>query len=339
MSVLFSEVSRNSSFDAHSKRFPAMIVPLGASNMIQVLGAKGLGLFDDKGILQIKELNSSAIIMDKLLAYKAPLVMSMLTGDLNSAYALQLKMATKLALPLAGNPRFFQITGKGLGGKDGSLVRAAKTRKSKEAEGYLQVIVLKQRPPLKLAIRPVQVRDKQRNPVFHCESNFDAKVLLERINAIWITQANVVFELASSAPAMMDDEVAIAKALGGWSQKATLPPIVEFDDFKGMFQELKDKGPKADFTIFLVHRLNHGGEAVFGTINIKGGYALVSDGGRAEDQTTMAHEIGHYFGTLAKGKLYDDDNSKSSQDLLMGPGNGVKIPVEDVITYFNTNYK
>jgi hypothetical protein len=51
VSVLFSEVSKNSGFDARAKPFPEMIVPLGGSNMIQALGAKGLSLFDDKGIV------------------------------------------------------------------------------------------------------------------------------------------------------------------------------------------------------------------------------------------------------------------------------------------------
>jgi hypothetical protein len=71
----------------------------------------------------------------------------------------------------------------------------------------------------------------------------------------------------------------------------------------------------------------------------KGGFALVSDSGRDEDQHTMAHEIGHYFGTLGKGgEIYDDDNS--NEDLLMCQGtNGKKIPFADVIKYFNTNYK
>ena len=52
----------------------------------------------------------------------------------------------------------------------------------------------------------------------------------------------------------------------------------------------------------------------------------------------MPHEIGHYFGTLGKGSLYGDNNT--SEDLLMSQGtDGTKVPFEDVIKYFNTNYK
>jgi hypothetical protein len=65
-----------------------------------------------------------------------------------------------------------------------------------------------------------------------------------------------------------------------------------------MFERLKvKKKPKADFTIFMVHRITHGGWGVPGVTRQKGGFALVSDDGRAEDAHTMPHEIGHYFGT------------------------------------------
>ena len=115
-----------------------------------------------------------------------------------------------------------------------------------------------------------------------------------------------------------------------------MPQIVEFDDFETMFKALKD--PRADFTIFLVHRLTHGGNAAYGTTSTQGGFALVSDDGRDEDQHTMAHEMGHYFGTKAKGSLYGDQTT--SEELLMFPGSdGTKVPFADAIAYFNTNYK
>jgi hypothetical protein len=46
---------------------------------------------------------------------------------------------------------------------------------------------------------------------------------------------------------------------------------------------------------------------------------------------TISHEIGHYLG--------NGDNN-SSEELLMcsGEANGTKVPFQDVITYFNTNY-
>lgn len=233
-------------------------MPLPGSIIIKVFGADGLSLFDDRNILEIKPLDSKAAMMDKL-------VLSSLAGtsasfDPNSA-AIQLKMLVEVSHQLAGKPRFFKLTGKMLGGKIGTTVRVAKSQKSK-AEGSLLVVVLKQRP-LKLSIRPVQVRNNKRNWVYHCESNYDAKALLGRINAVWTPQANIVFAPASFDPAPLDDQAAIAKALGTSSPNPIVPPIIEYDDFLGIFQKLKDnEKTKSDFTIFRVHRMTHGGDAV-----------------------------------------------------------------------------
>jgi hypothetical protein len=335
MPVRFGQIRRNSGLDIDAKPFPAMIVPLPGSNILKVFGAPGLSLFDDRGIVAIKELDSGRVIMDKLLVYSVPMAMTL--GDPGSAAALQLRMGVEIAMELAGNPSFFQITGKAPGGEVGTIVRVAKTPKSK-AEGSLRMVVLKPRP-LKLSIRPVQVLNDKGSLVYHCEKNYDAKVLLNRVNALWTPQANIVFEPASFDPAPLDDQAAIAKAIGSTGPKVTVPRIVEFDDFSEMFQKLKDReNPKADFTIFMVHRITHGGYSTYGVTDQKGGFALVSDDGRDEDEHTMAHEIGHYFGTLAKGSLYADDNS--SEDLLMSQGtNGSKVPFADVIKYFNKNYK
>lgn len=341
MSVKFGEVRKSSGLDLNAKPFPALIVPLGGSNIIKIFGATGLSPFDDNRILVIKELSGDAMIMDKYLENSVPIAMAGMAGiggDQGAVYATMLKLALEIKLQLVGSPRFFQITGKALGGQAGTTVRVAKTQKSK-ADGSLRVVVLRPRP-LKLSIRPVQVRNDKGSLVYHCEKNYDTKVLLNRINAVWTPQANIVFELASSDPAPLDDQAAIAKAVRSTSPKATVPPIIDFDDFSEMFQKLKDKEkPKADFTIFMVQRMTHGeGNAVYGTTNQKGGFALVSDDGRAEDEHTMSHEIGHYFGTLRKGSLYGDDNS--SEDMLMSQGtDGTKVPFEDVIKYFNTNYK
>jgi hypothetical protein len=257
--------------------------------------------------------------------------MAMAAIALDAGLLLQQTLMTDVSLLLAGGPQFFRIKGKALGS---TLVRVARNSKS-IPEAWLRVVVLRPRH-LKLSIRPVQVRDGQGQLVLHCKKNFDSKVLLNRVNAIWRPQANLVFDPGLFDPVVMDDEAAIAKALADGSTKARLPQVVEFDAFESMFKGLKD--PKASFTIFLVERITHGGNTVRGVTSTKGGFALVSDIGRDEDEKSMAHEIGHYFGTLAKGSLYDDD--VSSDDLLMCPGTeGTKVPFKDAIKYFNTNYK
>jgi hypothetical protein len=332
MSVKFAQVQKSSGLDVAAK---AMIVPVGGSKIIKVFGASGLSLFDDRGILEIKKLDTNEAIMDKLVG----LALASGANPTGDSFAVQLKMAVDIGLQLVGQPQFFKITGKTLGGKKGTTVRVAKTQKSK-AEESLQVVVLKPRR-LSLSIRPVQVSNNKGGWVYHCERYYDAKALLARTNDVWTPQANIVFTLASSDPAPLDDQEAIAKALGSSSPNPMVPPIIEFDDFKGMFQKIREKEKsKADFTIFMVHRITHGGEGnpAYGVTNQKGAFALVADDGRAEDMETISHEIGHYLGTLTKGSLYGDNNS--SEELLMcsGEANGTKVPFQDVITYFNTNY-
>ena len=120
---------------------------------------------------------------------------------------------------------------------------------------------------------------------------------------------------------------------------AMMVPIKVFGADGLSWFELRDnEKPKADFTIFIVHRIDDGGFAAFGKTHLKSGFALVSDAVHNENDSTMAYEIGHYFGTLGKGSLYDDNNT--SKDLLMSQGtDGTKIPFDDVIKYFNPNYK
>jgi hypothetical protein len=333
MAVEFFEVWKNSGLDLDATPRPAMILPLGGSNVIRVLHAEGSNpLYDTKGILEIKEMDGGPIVLDKFFAYTVPIFM--VASSPGAAAALQLKLAAEVAIKLAHSGRFFRVTGKALGGAVGTMLLV-----NPEPNLPLRVVVLRPRP-LKLSIRPVQVRNNKGSFVYHCESNYDTKVLLDRVNAIWTPQANIVFALASSNPALIDDEVRISEALGGWGR--TLPKIVEYDAFKDMFKDVKvNENPKADFTIFMVNGLTDGGVAVRGTTNTDYGFALVSDSGRVEDSRTMAHEIGHYFGTLGKkGVQYGDFQGKNQEDLLMGAGgDGTKVPFADVIKYFNTNYK
>src|SRR5271165_6355142 len=133
-----------------------MILPLRGSNVIKVFdAAPDLTLFDDRGILTIKELDAAVALSDKFLMYQLAVALSM--GDVGAASLMQLKMGIEIGLQLAGKPRFFQITGATLGGEAGTTLRVAKDRKSKAAVS-LRVVVLRPRP-LKLSIRPVQVRN------------------------------------------------------------------------------------------------------------------------------------------------------------------------------------
>jgi hypothetical protein len=325
MSVQFAEVWKRSGLDVDAKPFPGMILPLGGSNVIRVLNAQGSSLFDDKGILEIKEIDAAEFVLNKYFAFTVP-IFKVMAGYPGEMAALQLKLATDVAQQLAHNGRYIRITGRALGGEKGTMLRVGI-----EPNSPLRVVVLRPRL-LKLSIRPVQVRNDKGSLVYHCEKNYDAKALLNLVNAVWTPQANVVFALASSDPAPLDDQAAIAKALKSSSPNPVVPPIIDFDDFSGMFQKLKDnEKPKADFTIFLVHSIIHQGKDVYGTTSEDGGFALVSDSGCDEDQPTMAHESGHHLGCV---------HTTESVDLLMYPEepHGAKIPFSDAIKS-NTNYK
>jgi hypothetical protein len=128
VSVRFGEVQKSSGLDVNAKPFPAMIMPLAGSKIIKVFGASGLSLFDDRKILEIKELDSNVAMLDKLVlaAFGAAI-----TGPFDPSLAIPLKMAVEVNLQLAGNPQFFQITGKKLGGQVGTTLRVAKSQKSK----------------------------------------------------------------------------------------------------------------------------------------------------------------------------------------------------------------
>ena len=58
---------KGSGLDLDTKPFPSMIVPLASSKIMKVFGASGFSLFDDRNILEIKPLDSSVVMMDKLV--------------------------------------------------------------------------------------------------------------------------------------------------------------------------------------------------------------------------------------------------------------------------------
>jgi hypothetical protein len=60
MPVSFAQMWKNFGLDVSAKPDPAMIVPLGGDNVIKVFGAPDMSLFEDRGILEIKKLDSSA---------------------------------------------------------------------------------------------------------------------------------------------------------------------------------------------------------------------------------------------------------------------------------------
>ena len=75
--------------------------------------------------------------------------------------------------------------------------------KTKKAEATLKVTVLKEQR-VRIAIRPVKVRDDQGILVNSSQKPINPDVLVRQMNRIWKPQANVVFELSKTDPVTLD---------------------------------------------------------------------------------------------------------------------------------------
>jgi hypothetical protein len=73
MAVQFAEVWKRSGLDVDAKPFPGMILPLGGSNVIRVLNAHGSSFYDDKGILEIREIDAAEFVLNKYFAFTVPI--------------------------------------------------------------------------------------------------------------------------------------------------------------------------------------------------------------------------------------------------------------------------
>jgi hypothetical protein len=276
---------------------PGMIVSLHGSNMVALTGGDGLRPVLDAKIKHIKIIEVNQGIFN----------VSSLMSD-----------AERAAVPLPADARIFQIDGH-LPGKTDVIAGHAR----------LTVRILKQRL-VKIAIRPVQVRDKNGNVVFHAQRKFDIPKLVEAMNQIWTVQANVVFKLVSADPILVADEVAIAKAMDLKAGRAPLPEVVNMVDFVKMFDGFKDQN--AEMTFFLFGQVADRPRGAKGqgvpvdgaTIRSISPIAFISD---LRTNSTIAHEAGHLLGYSGHA---DPPNARQLMN-EGGPGVGLgKIPFKDV---------
>ena len=164
MAAKFQEVFGNNGID-DGLYTTAMIVPLGGTNIIALSQGKGLRLESNRQNIKINEIDPKAVPF---------LVLETIT-------LATMKSATR-ALPV--DARVFQIDGKMLGGGSlGTEVKALNLR-TRRPEAKLLVVVLKQRT-VKIAVRPVHVRDASNNIVFHSQSKVDFDRLVREMNQIW----------------------------------------------------------------------------------------------------------------------------------------------------------
>ncbi|HEV2188564.1 MAG TPA: hypothetical protein VGR70_15245 [Stellaceae bacterium] len=209
----------------------------------------------------------------------------------------------------------------------------------------LKVAVLKPRP-VKLAIKPVLVRDPLTGaPTPHSKVPYDFNAMVDQMNAVWTPQANVVFTLVSSFPAVFTDEARIAKSVGVTSTDPKIiafPEDVDLNTYIDLLNENKDKN--ANLTMFLVKFCSSGSNHGEGWTRVADGVSLISDK-RTEIPELMAHEAGHFLGGRKFDHMHTDDlllpDAKDKNDndkrlqLMHQGGPNYKVPFDLVNELFN----
>jgi hypothetical protein len=234
------------------------------------------------------------------------------------------------------NPRMFRLKGRALAGKGGLLVEA---HRGTTVAARLRVFVLDNRI-VRLAVRPLQTAPG----VFHAKVRPDPVAFVYEMNEIWAPQANVLIDLLSDKPALIDDPDQNARDMGAFEADGITP-----DTKKGVFQESiqmltsgnllsfapvflsylgTDLVKNTDFTLFVVHAISAYAGLTTGLTDPSYKFALVSDDAPARD---WAHELGHFL-RRAHGESGVDG------ELMVSGGQGEKIPVQEAVQVFNRRH-
>ncbi|MEP6847747.1 MAG: hypothetical protein ABI999_02745 [Acidobacteriota bacterium] len=234
-------------------------------------------------------------------------------------------------------PRMFRLKGKGLPGKAGLLVVA---RRGSEVVARLRVFVLENRI-VRLAVRPLQTA----RGVFHAKVIPEIAAFVDQMNQIWTPQANVLIDLLSDKPALIDsDPDENAREMGAFEADGFTP-----DTKQGVFQPsiqmlnnppLRSFGPVflsylgkdpvigTDFTLFVVHAISAYAGVTNGLTDTSYKFALVADD---VNSRVWAHELGHL---LKK----EHGESAVNGELMVSGGQGQKIPVKEAVEVFNGHH-
>jgi hypothetical protein len=226
----FKEVAKSAGVDEKRTPNPGMVVPAGGSNIVRLIGGEGLRLEKDPPpALTIQELKE---------------------GDIVGSLAL-LGMWLGIAAPLrVFTSRYFRISGK-VPIRNVDLIFVG----GRGNQAKLTVSVLGPRP-VKLSVRPLQVGVAGTNAlVWDSKQPFDVTDMLDRMNAIWIPQANVSFTCRDVTPVPLD-EAAVLQASG---LSDTVKPVhlsnpdwsYTMDCVGKILNDNRDQS--ADLTMFLVH--------------------------------------------------------------------------------------
>jgi hypothetical protein len=187
---------------------------------------------------------------------------------------------------------------------------------------------------VRIAIRAVQIYDDSGMLRNHCSEAVDPPTELDRMNKIWTHQAQIKFELVPSQPAIINDrnpviQKVIADGLGlKDTSLARVPAIVEASKLKELFRPLKVSGAQATF--FIVDRIADGEGRPNGITFADDAMIYIA---RSRDQSTFAHEAGHFLGRKHTSEMIYNERTKqfvlADEDyrmLMRDGGAGAKIP-------------
>lgn len=222
-------------------------------------------------------------------------------------------------------PRYFRVHGR-------AKVKAVITAEPVPVAGRhaaligakLEVLCL-DRMAIKVAICNVKARDAQGDLKYHAKP-CDPMTEVDNMNAIWTPQANIAFELVSSAEVEIDHEypetqAQLTKAFGfkePGHARFIAGGVVSAAKLRELFATKRVKG--AHMTFFLVHQVLGKGEGqATGTMNSELGMAFIAG---THFPTTFAHEAGHYLGRdLENGQWAGHEHlAESETRMLMKDG-------------------
>lgn len=297
-----------------------MIVPLGGSNQV-VLDTDGMAYNVEHPGMELEEFDGKDIGRQLI-----KLNNSLYDPSIDPNYrAAHLPIALYLE-----KPRFFRIFGRS---KFSRVLKAVPvqhlTRSRMERfTASLQVECVQQKT-IKVAIRNVKARDDQGNITNHAKTPCDPDTEIKKMNAVWIPQANIKFELVPSTELVIDDQdkatqEQFAKVLG-------LRDVSSFQFKAGGEVNLKrtseifaaSRVRGAQITFFLVHKIADGAS---GTTDAAMGTSLIA--GDHYD-TTFAHEAGHNLGRIKlNGQWNVSPHLPTSETAMLMKGFGSSWAIE-----------
>ncbi len=320
----FSEIFRCSGVDdspnipGKSAAVPGMIVSPKGWNLVALEDGPRLRVHCDNSNIGIEELQETAVIKLARLFLNFKLAVLNVDSQFRDSYLPHI---------LSSSARFFKIHGKGLIDDPGTLLKASAGH---HVEAKIRVVVLEPMT-VKLAFGNVAVPGEDGRPVFHADNPSDPQQEVDQMNAIWTPQTQIIFDLVSAAPILINDRdksirEEIARSLGLIAKEGSFPENVDSFKLRTIFNRCKNT--QAHLTIFVVQKIQLKDAQPNGTTDPEWNFCVLS---ASHAPSTAAHEAGHHlFGEFMQGKWHNLHHPWTSKDpdktpLMRDGGAGFKI--------------